>query len=67
MMNLPQAPGVYSLPENRATPEPVLGGTVYRRDVGNYRLCTVTAADGKVTNWQRELPDGKWRKVQGVS
>lgn len=44
----------------------LVDGTVHRRDVGKYRLCTVTAADGKVTNWQRELPDGEWRKVQTI-
>lgn len=65
-LNNLSAPGVYTQPESSKVVTPELSGYGVSRDVGQYRLYTHTDTKGVVTNWQRELPDGEWRKVASL-
>lgn len=59
-------PGIYTIPTNRGAVKLSAAGRMKQRDVGKYRLLEHTDENGKVTNWQKELPDGEWRKVDPI-
>lgn len=66
-LNTITKPGVYHAPVvDVASTMPLAIGHMKQRDIGKYRLLEHTDDDGKVTNWQKELPDGEWKKVDSI-
>lgn len=59
-------PGQYYAPLNMETVKPTIVGSMKIRDIGKYRLMENTDEHGKVTNWQKELPNGEWKQVDPI-
>lgn len=60
-------PGKYHVPVSAvASIIQESAGRIKQRDVGKYRLLEHADENGKVTNWQKELPNGEWMKVDPI-
>lgn len=69
MMNIDNItePGIYLVPKvDVESILPTADGSIKQRDVDKYRLLEHTDSNGKVTNWQKELPNGEWTKVDPI-